>query len=59
MGNCQVSGLLEARQAFLVDFDFRAKGGDSEIEPISMWMRTETRDQLNMWIAGVTARESH
>jgi hypothetical protein len=31
-------------------FDCRAKGGDSEIEPISMWMRMETRDRLNMWI---------
>jgi hypothetical protein len=58
MGNCQVTGLLEARQAFLVDFDCRAKGSDSEIQPISMWMRLDTRDQLNMWIAGVTARES-
>ena len=56
-GNCQVTGLLEARQAFLVDFDCRAKGGDSEIKPISMWMRIDTHDQLNMWIAGVTARE--
>ena len=58
MGNCQVTGLLEARQAFLVDFDCR-KGDDSEIEPISMWMRMDTRNQLNMWSAGVTARESH
>ena len=58
MGNCQVTALLEARQAFLVDFDCR-KGDDSEIEPISMWMRMDTRDRLNMWIAGVTARESH
>ena len=58
MDNCQVTGLLEARQALLVDFDCR-KGGDSEIEPISMWMRMDTRNQLNMWSAGVTARESH
>jgi hypothetical protein len=57
--NCQVTELLEARQAFSVDFDCRAKGGDSEIEPHSMWMRMDTRDQLNMWIAVVTARESH
>ena len=27
-GNCQVTGLLEARQAFLVDFDCRTKDGD-------------------------------
>ena len=59
MGNCQVADLLEARQAFLVDFDCRTKDGDSEIKQISMWMRMDTRDQLNMWIAGVTARESH
>ena len=59
IGNCQVTGLLEARQAFLVDFDCRAKGGDSEIEPISMWVRMGTRDQLNRWVAGVTARDSH
>src|SRR5215813_9304969 len=58
MGDCQVTGLLEARQAFLVDFDCRARG-DSKIQPISMWMRMDTRDQLNTWIAGVTARESH
>ena len=58
-GNCQVTGLLEARQAFLVDFDCRTKDGDSEIKQISMWMRVDTRDRLNMWIAGVTARESH
>ena len=58
MDNCQVTDLLEARQAFLVDFDCR-KGDDSEIEPISMWMRMDTRNQLNMWSAGVTARESH
>ena len=56
-GNCQVTDLLEARQAFLVDFECRAKDGDSEIKPISMWMRIDTHDQLNMWIAGVTARE--
>jgi hypothetical protein len=58
MGSCQVTDVLEARQAFLVDFDCPATGGDSEIQSISMWMRMETRGQLNMWIAGVTARES-
>ena len=58
-GNCQVTGLLEAWQAFLVDIDCSTKDGDSEIKQISMWMRVDTRDRLNMWIAGVTARESH